>query len=100
MQDSTRYDKTQSLLEKYDPDYEAPTPRKPLPAPLPRQVTPGPMAPLPHQVRRLPLIIFTIMIIIQSIDLDLLRTAPGAHDEGHLDPDSSQQPWWLAVCYH
>ena len=50
MQDSTRYDKTQKLLEKYDPDYEVPTPRKLPPAPLPRQVTPGPMTPLPHQV--------------------------------------------------
>ena len=51
MQDSTRYDKTQKLLEKYDPDYEVPTPRKLPPAPLPRQVTPGPMTPLAHQVR-------------------------------------------------
>ena len=52
MQDSTRYDKTQKLLEKYDPDYEVPTPRKLPPAPLPRQSTPGPMTPLPHQVTR------------------------------------------------
>lgn len=50
VQDSTRYEKTQKLLEKYDPDYEAPTPRKPPPPPLPRQATPGPATPLPHQV--------------------------------------------------
>lgn len=53
-QDSTRYDKTQSLLAKYDPDYEPPTPRKASlgQLPFPRPSTPATPAAAP-QVRPL-----------------------------------------------
>ena len=41
VQDSTRYERTQGLLAKYDPDYEPPTPRKASQLPVPGPMTPA-----------------------------------------------------------